>query len=157
MEELVDLDESMQIDDSYLIESVLENLPNEDVDIDLTSNSDTEGTSTPTPHFRDDPLIPVYSSGKNRPYNYKQCYREGRTGRITLTLVRFGPPPVLGGASMSFFFQSLYDWTKIVKTLDYKREEGELCREKLDFQQADNHFLHFFYKKVIERVRAKLS
>ena len=42
MEELVDLDESMQIDDSYLIESVLENLPNEDVDIDLTSNSDTE-------------------------------------------------------------------------------------------------------------------
>ena len=68
MEELVDLDESMQIDDSYLIESVLENLPNEDVDIDLTSNSDTEGTSTPTPHFRDDPLIPVYSSGKNRPY-----------------------------------------------------------------------------------------
>ena len=71
MEELVDLDESMQIDDSYLIESVLENLPNEDVDIDLTSTSDTEGTSTPTPHFRDDPLIPVYSSGKNRPYTTK--------------------------------------------------------------------------------------
>ena len=69
---------------------------------------------------------------------------QGQTGRITLTLVRFGPPPVLGGASMSFFFQSLYDWTKIVKTLDYKREEGELCREKLDFQQEDNHFLHVF-------------
>ena len=76
MEELVDLDESMQIDDSYLIESVLENLPNEDVDIDLTSNSDTEGTSTPTPHFRDDPLIPVYSSGKNRPYTTKMLQRK---------------------------------------------------------------------------------
>ena len=85
----------MDIDDSDLIESVLENL-NEDIVIDLTattSSSTNTTTSTPT-HFRDDPLIPVYSLGKNRPFSSKNVAEKiinGISAHLVSSLVPHQP------------------------------------------------------------------
>ena len=69
-------------DDSHmddLIENVLETLQEEDI-VDLTN---TAPSSTAAHHFRDDPLLPIYSSGKDRPFSSKNIAEEIMNGVST--------------------------------------------------------------------------
>ena len=58
---------------------VMDNLQEEDI-VDLT---DTASSSTAPHHFRDDPLLPIYSSGKDRPFSSKVVAEEIMNGVST--------------------------------------------------------------------------
>ena len=70
----------VEVDDDDLIDSVLHNLTNEDI-VDLTSTTST--TAAQQPHFRDDPLILIYSSGKDRSFSSKNVAEEIMNGVST--------------------------------------------------------------------------
>ena len=72
-------DNYLEVDDDDLIDNVLYNLTDEIVD--LTSTTST--TAAQQPHFRDDPLIPIYSSGKDRSFSSKNVAEEIMNGVST--------------------------------------------------------------------------
>ena len=79
---------TMEEMDSDLIENVLSNLRDEEI-IDLTNLNTVNTTSSSTTatttaqHFRDDPLIPIYSAGNNRPFSSKNVAEEILNGVST--------------------------------------------------------------------------
>ena len=67
----------VEVDDD-LIDSVLTNLTDEDI-ADLSTSTTTNAGR----YFRDDPLIPIYSSGKNQSFSSKNVAEEIMNGVST--------------------------------------------------------------------------
>ena len=78
----------VEIDDDDLIDNVLHNLTGEDI-VDLTTTTST--TAAQQPHFRDDPLIPIYSSGKARSFSSKNVAEEIMNGVSTYLISSLVP------------------------------------------------------------------
>ena len=128
-----------------LIDDVLVDLSEEDI-VDLTASTTTSTAKTTTQHFWGDPLIPIYSSGKTRPFSSKNIAQEIMNGVSTHQISSLVPHQPDENIAFMIGTQYLGHWKDV------------LCDNLGSWKNDGTKSLHYStFQKVSREIKLKPS